>query len=272
LPAGDALDALIRTSRGAGAENLLLKKISPTSNPNLADLLPEGRNVLVVPFSLEQATGLLMIEYPSRWGGRPARVERRVIGTAQQAATHASTALGRAILTERIRAAATTDGLTKVANRRTFDESLAKAISAANTRAVPFALVLIDLDHFKKLNDRHGHLVGDDVLRGVAAALRTTCREGDLAARYGGEEFAAILSPAGPEDAMVVAERIRLAISDAETPVPVTASLGVALGPLHGSDPTTIIGAADAALYVSKEAGRNRVSMAHVDGRVPQAA
>ncbi|PPK92406.1 diguanylate cyclase (GGDEF)-like protein [Kineococcus xinjiangensis] len=234
----------------------------------LETLLPRAHNLVVVPFALEgQTAGALVMEHPgSRWGlrwldaGRPPRVERRLLATAEQATAHVGQALGRIALVTRLRAAASTDGLTGLANRRAFDEALAAELAQAESPAGTFSVVLVDLDHFKVLNDTHGHLAGDDALRAVGRLLQRSLREGATAARYGGEEFVVLLPGTDREDAVAVAERLRRGIATTEDgPVPVTASLGVACFPADGTDALSLLATADAALYAAKQRGRNRV-------------
>jgi diguanylate cyclase (GGDEF)-like protein len=123
----------------------------------------------------------------------------------------------------------------------------------------PVSLVLLDIDHFKPLNDEHGHQIGDDVLRQVAAVLGETARTIDVPARYGGEEFAVVLPECDRAEAAMVAERLRSAIEQADTIVKITVSAGVATFPEHGATPEALIRAADDALYSAKDSGRNRV-------------
>ena len=157
---------------------------------------------------------------------------------------------------------AATDGLTAIANRRTFESTLEREIARAQRHAEPVSLVMVDIDHFKALNDSHGHQAGDDVLRNVAAALACECREFDLAARYGGEEFAIVLPGCTAEESLVIAERFRRVVSAAPTVVPITASAGVATYPDHAKDADELVRVADEALYESKRAGRDRVTAA----------
>lgn len=194
------------------------------------------------------------------WGGLRLRL----------AAMHRRQAELEALVAERtsqLRALSYVDGLTGIANRRHFDESLADACSAAGQRGTPVSLVLLDLDHFKHLNDSRGHQEGDEALRAVAALLaeRTKSR-GGLAARFGGEEFAWLLPGVALDAATAEAELLRLRVRDAgirhdgaQSGV-VTASLGVSS--CSGSDnpqPLALIAAADAALYRAKAGGRDRV-------------
>src|SRR5205807_7464053 len=164
------------------------------------------------PFDTEEASGVLVVDYPKRSPQRSSqRVERRVVNTAEQATAHAGVAIGRAILTDRIRTAAETDGLTGVANRRRFDSVL----EAELRRAAQVAVLLIDLDHFKNVNDEHGHLLGDEVLRQAAQAIRAASGDRGVVARYGGEEFGVILIGADDATALDMADRIRHAVATA---------------------------------------------------------
>jgi diguanylate cyclase (GGDEF)-like protein len=171
---------------------------------------------------------------------------------------------------------ARTDGLTGLYNRRELDRTLADELQRAERHGQPVALVLIDVDHFKRFNDSHGHLGGDDALRAVAATLRANVRAVDRACRFGGEEFAVVLPASDAEAARVTAERIRAGIAGlaieltgGETPR-VTVSLGVAAYPGDGTTPEDLLGSADAALYQSKAQGRDRVTVAH--GRLQASA
>ena len=161
----------------------------------------------------------------------------------------------------RVRQMANTDVLTGLANRRHFEERLAAAVG----ETTGFALVLADIDHFKSINDTHGHVFGDYVLRGVATTIVHTLRTGTLIARTGGEEFAMILAKAKEDEVVAAAERVRQAIEKmrlrrGETEVRVTISLGAAMA-TSLETAAQIYEAADLALYRSKNAGRNRVTL-----------
>jgi diguanylate cyclase (GGDEF)-like protein len=162
---------------------------------------------------------------------------------------------------------ATTDGLTGITNRRGFDQACASEWLRARRTRTFISLLLLDLDHFKLLNDSQGHLVGDDCLRRVAACLQENVnRPADLVARFGGEEFAVLLADmAGPEGAAVVAERLRLAVQALALPHPaspfgvVTVSGGVVAMLPDTLEPTRLLREADRALYAAKAGGRNRI-------------
>jgi diguanylate cyclase (GGDEF)-like protein len=184
------------------------------------------------------------------------------VATTERFAAHAALAMRNADLLERVQQMAVTDGLTALANRRSFDRALERELQRAVRTNGRLSVVLVDIDHFKGLNDSHGHLVGDTVLRQVAAALRECGREYDTIARYGGEEFAAVLPGCTPGLALQVAERLRRAVEEAPTDVAVTASAGVATFPYDGVDAASLVQAADEALYAAKRAGRNLVRCA----------
>ena len=155
------------------------------------------------------------------------------------------------------------DALTGVADRRVFEYELTRRVAGWHREQTPFCLVLLDIDHFKKFNDRYGHQSGDTVLKAVATILQQTVRETDLVARYGGEEFGIILPGAHSKDALEVAERARNRIELSRYPyrglkMRLTVSLGVAQINAE-EDLTSLVQRADAALYCSKEVGRNCV-------------
>lgn len=164
-------------------------------------------------------------------------------------------------MNRRLNDLATTDELTGLSNRRQFREILIAALAARNGK--PLSLLLMDLDHFKRVNDAEGHLAGDEVLRQFAGILRSISTGIEVLARYGGEEFAILVPDSGPEAAVELGERFRRAI--AEYPwrsVPVTVSIGVATAEADQITSDELIGRADTALYAAKDAGRNQVRAA----------
>lgn len=164
------------------------------------------------------------------------------------------------------------DSLTGLANRRTFDETLAAEVRRASRAGSPLSLLMIDVDCFKSFNDTYGHHHGDDCLRTVAATIQGAVkRAGDTAARYGGEEFSVILPDTDQNGAEIIAERIRravesLALEHRASTVGgvVTISLGAATAARDGLDAGELIKTADASLYGSKRSGRNRVTACEV--------
>ncbi|MCP5185622.1 MAG: diguanylate cyclase [Pseudomonadales bacterium] len=166
---------------------------------------------------------------------------------------------------------ATSDPLTGVRNRRALMERLEEHFARAEREQLTLSCLMVDIDHFKKINDTHGHGVGDDVIRLVARTLSSQCREYDVVGRYGGEEFLVVFPGLGTQQAGEIAERIRLAIAGAleseDLPVQsLTASLGVAALDSHCKDAMTLVDQADQALYAAKQGGRNRVCV--YDSRV----
>jgi diguanylate cyclase (GGDEF)-like protein len=160
---------------------------------------------------------------------------------------------------------AATDGLTGLPNQRAVADALKRTFAQASTVKAPLALLLIDLDHFKQINDQRGHPVGDQVLANVGATLRSVLRTRDFAGRKGGEEFAVLLPDTEIDAALEIAERVRVAIAEISLPgtdVSVTASIGVAGFPAHASTLDRLERLADAALYLAKRQGRNRVELA----------
>jgi len=230
-----------------------------------------GADYVTKPFQVAEV--MARIEYQLRLARLKKDLERKneELGRAYEdvrriAAELEDTNRQLAVANVRLRTLSYLDGLTGVANRRRFDEALEEACAAANEFATPLSLVLIDLDHFKKLNDSQGHLDGDEALRAVASILaeRTESR-GGLAARFGGEEFAWLLPGVALDEAKSEAETLRTKIREAairhvsaDRGV-VTASLGVSTSGAKPLTPPALIAAADAALYRAKSGGRDRV-------------
>lgn len=184
-----------------------------------------------------------------------------------------------AVMNERLSTFALTDGLTGVSNRRDFDQKLKQCLQDQPMHAAPLALLLIDVDHFKRFNDDFGHLVGDECLKLVAAAIRGMERTDDFTARYGGEEFALILPATTRVDARKIAEQLRYAIETMDCsalPSPVggvTVSIGVGIAPACANiEPRMLVEAADSALYLAKQGGRNCVRDGVASGQTLQVA
>jgi diguanylate cyclase (GGDEF)-like protein len=155
------------------------------------------------------------------------------------------------------------DSLTGLSNRRILTQRLSEELLRSQRQNHSFTVVMLDVDHFKKYNDAHGHPAGDEVLKRVASILRTSTRAGDCTARYGGEEFAVLLSGKGAEEATQLAERIRQRVAEEEfTAGRITISAGIAEFPDHGHTAEAVISSADEALYQAKREGRNRVACA----------
>ncbi len=183
-------------------------------------------------------------------------------------ARQAAEVIRSAQLLQETRRLAVTDALTGLFNRRHFNQQLEENVSRAARYDEPLALIFLDVDHFKSVNDRFGHHAGDRCLQALARTLRENVRDSDQIARIGGEEFAVLLIRADRELALSIAERLRDRIDDLiieeDPPLPVhlTASLGIAFFREDGDDPRSLMRSADRALYTAKRLGRNRVVIA----------
>ena len=196
------------------------------------------------------SAGVLLVDH----GAQRPSVDARTLELLRNLADHASSAVEQARLRERLQAVAVSDALTGVANRRAFDAALA---AAAAEPGAPVALLLVDLDHFKTINDTHGHGVGDDVLVAAAAALSGAVGGEHLVARVGGEEFAVLVTGADARHLPPVVDAVLDAVRGADGPVPVTASVGAATAAGTWSA-DGLLREADEALYRAKESGRDR--------------
>ncbi|WP_444994471.1 GGDEF domain-containing protein [Aliikangiella sp. IMCC44359] len=170
--------------------------------------------------------------------------------------------LRNALLYQKAVAEAHRDPLTQINNRAAFDEALAREICSYKRHQATFSLMVIDIDHFKQVNDTYGHITGDNVLKAVAQTIRNTIRRSDEVFRYGGEEFVVILSNTEVAGARFIAERVRLEIKQLiiknHEKIKVTASIGVSASNM-ASDVNDTLHHADIALYKAKEQGRNKV-------------
>lgn len=167
---------------------------------------------------------------------------------------------------------ASTDGLTALPNQRAVKDTVKRMVAQTSRTLAPLSAVMFDLDHFKQINDSYGHDRGDDVLAAVGAVLAATVRASDFVGRNGGEEFIVLLPNTDTDAALVVAEKIRAAISEisvAGVDRAITASLGVATIPHHAGDGDQLVRAADRALYLAKTNGRNRVETGAATSRNP---
>jgi diguanylate cyclase (GGDEF)-like protein len=255
-PEGFRPDAVVQQawlSRGP----VLVKALDARLNPVLAELLPGARNVAVLPLTADgEPLGALAVE---RGGPLGVKLPVRTVAMLGQFASHAALAARNARLLMEVERLAKLDGLTGVANRRVFETVLDREVARARRIRLELSLVVFDVDHFKVVNDTHGHQAGDEVLRHVARALSSVARDIDLVARYGGEEFAAILPACSRDQAIEVGERMRAAVA-ADPDAGVTVSAGVATLPADGADADQLLAAADEALYDAKRAGRDRIS------------
>jgi diguanylate cyclase (GGDEF)-like protein len=174
-------------------------------------------------------------------------------------------AIQNAHYVDRVKQLAYLDGLTAIFNRRYFELRVVEEIDRARRFSTGMAVIMVDIDQFKRLNDEFGHLLGDEVLRQVSSIFHQQLRKTDVVCRYGGEEFAILLSQTNPQHSFGVAEKLRRMVESWQFPGvarPVTISAGVATYPDHGTTRDELVKAADAGLYAAKLAGRNRVLLA----------
>jgi diguanylate cyclase (GGDEF)-like protein len=216
---------------------------------------------------------------------RDAQATQRLKQTIERLVDQLSLSLTNIELRERLENMALRDGLTSLYNRRFLDEMLEHDLAKLRRSGKRAAVMLIDVDHFKRFNDTYGHQAGDEALRKVGAALLAAVRASDVVCRYGGEEFLVFLPECEAAEAMSKAEALRAAVQaiplrvGGEAIPPISASFGVAMFPTVSDNRVELIQLADRALYRAKDAGRNRVMMAepHPDAETkyihqPQAA
>jgi diguanylate cyclase (GGDEF)-like protein len=220
----------------------------------------DARSLLVLPLLVagDVIGTLTLLARAEKRFGKDVREMLAVI------ANQVGVSLQNGLLYKKMETMATTDGLTGLTNHRSFQERFEDLLQRGARHGHKVALLLCDVDFFKKVNDGYGHPVGDEVLRRVARVLQEVPRKIDVPARYGGEEFAVVLDNVDIVQARAVAERIRIEISkvvvDTEKgPLSVTESIGVVVFPEDGKDRATLIERADLALYHAKHTGRNRV-------------
>lgn len=261
LPASMAPLASPFGERALAANEPVLVRRAPAATEQVADrLLPGAVNLVMVGLRAEPGRhGLLLAELGPPLGRL---VSRRSLEMMSRFASHLALALSNADLREEVAKLAATDSLTGLANRRAFTEALRKEVARAARSERPLSIAILDIDHFKKINDTLGHIPGDEVLCRVAEAIASHVRDIDVVARYGGEEFAIVLPDCGPEGALTVVERVRCAVASLGTVTKVTLSAGVATASSSAPDEASLVAAADEALYVSKRSGRDRVTLA----------
>ena len=258
VPVGD-------TILGRAFESGLVEQLEVATDRTLAGWLADpstiGSQAAVPLRSGERVTAVLVVAWTEHHELDPAQVDRiHVI------ASQAALALHNALLHEELERLSVTDRLTELYNHGYFQQRLEEELERASRFGRTLSLIMLDIDDFKKFNDRWGHPRGDTVLRAVSAVIRQNLREIDVAARYGGEEFIVVLPETDEAGALAVAERIRRSMADHEfdagNGAPVvrqTVSLGVATYPVHGVTAPRLVEAVDAAMYEAKRRGKNQV-------------
>jgi diguanylate cyclase (GGDEF)-like protein len=225
--------------------------------------LGEVASALMLPLKYEdEVLGVAVLAAPVVDALKPRQVDSlRVV------ADQAAISLKNALFHAEIKARALTDGLTGLCNHKHFRSILEDEVSRYSKSMNPLSLLILDIDHFKQVNDTYGHLAGDDVLRGVAGLLKSMVREQDLPARYGGEEFAVLMPGTDALEARRMAERIRENVESTVFPargnsLRITMSIGLASCTIDIKDPADLVERADQALYEAKAGGRNRTVVA----------
>jgi diguanylate cyclase (GGDEF)-like protein len=218
----------------------------------------ETRSRACIPLvSFGQILGALVLDHTQPGAFRTVELQ-----PLESVADICATAIQNAHYVERVKQLAYIDGLTGIFNRRYFEMRIAEEIERSRRFDSGVAVIMVDIDHFKRLNDEYGHLLGDEVLRQVSSVFHQQLRKIDVACRFGGEEFAIVLAQTNAEQALLVADKLRRQVETWQfpgVPRPVTISAGTACFPDHGTTRDDLVKAADAGLYFAKQAGRNRV-------------
>lgn len=229
--------------------------------PGSFRLFNECASRMSIPMiSFGQTLGVLTLHSDQRNAFRESELQ-----SLESVADICASSIQNAHYVERIRQLSYLDGLTGIFNRRFFELRILEEVERARRCSSGMAVVMVDIDQFKRLNDEFGHLLGDEVLRQVSSLFHQQLRKIDVVCRYGGEEFAILLTQTNSQHALGVAEKLRRLVEGWQFPgVPrtVTLSAGVAAFPDHGTTRDDLIRAADAGLYAAKQAGRNRICLA----------
>jgi diguanylate cyclase (GGDEF)-like protein len=255
IPAGQEPWSRVIATSGTIIENDL------SGAPDALRFFKESTSRMSIPLiSFGQTLGVLTLH-----SARPNAFRASELQSLESVADICANSIQNAHYVERVKQLAYLDGLTGIFNRRFFELRIMEEIERARRYGTGMAVIMADIDQFKKLNDEFGHLLGDEVLRQVSSLFHQQVRKIDVVCRYGGEEFAILLTQTNTEQASAVAEKLRRLVEGYQFPgVPrtVTISAGVAAFPTHGRTRDEIIRAADNGLYAAKQAGRNRVCLA----------
>jgi diguanylate cyclase (GGDEF)-like protein len=226
--------------------------------PDSAAIYLDSASRMCIPLvSFGQALGVLVLD-----SALPGSFGVSDIQSLESVADICATAIQNAHYVERVKQLAYLDGLTGIFNRRYFELRIQEELERSRRFNSGMAVIMVDIDQFKRLNDEFGHLLGDEVLRQVSSIFSQQLRKIDVVCRYGGEEFAILLSQTSQQHALGVAEKLRRMVDAWQfpgVPRPVTISAGVATSPDHGTTREELVKAADAGLYAAKQAGRNCV-------------
>lgn len=262
-----AFDRLTVDDAGIGSKEtrfapLFESRVEAASETALARFAPEVRSFAALPLLLSEhhLVGLLYVGFDS-----PKALSAEDCLLLEDFARRVAFAVHKTGVQEQLQTLAFADAMTGLNNYRAFRIHLEEEIRRANRYGHSLSLLLVDIDHFKDVNDRYGHLSGNRVLAQIADVIREAIRDTDIAARYGGEEFVVICPEAYQGDALVAAERLRSAIEQAtfvgtdDLPIRMTISVGVSSFPAESDSDDDLIHTADLALYEAKRLGRNRV-------------
>ena len=253
LPAGAGLWGQALAHGGTVIDN------NVKTTPGDMGLYVETGSRMCIPLvSFGQTLGVLVLD-----SAKPQAFQAGESQPLESVADICATAIQNAHYVDRVKQLAYIDGLTGIFNRRFFELRFTEELDRARRFGGGMAIIMIDIDQFKLLNDEFGHLLGDEVLRQVSSILHQQLRKIDVVCRYGGEEFAILLSQTNQQHAMAVAEKLRRLVETWQfpgVPRPVTISAGAASFPDHGTTRDELVKAADAGMYAAKQAGRNRVS------------
>lgn len=252
-------------------ENVVALSGMDVSSYNMSETVPPNSSQMVYSPGAGRILALPLVARGEKFGclvmlcERNVRLAKDQVASLNAAVNHLSLALSNAIMFNKIKTRANRDGLTRVYNRRSFDERLVEEFKRHQRLSTDLSLLMVDLDHFKKVNDTYGHMAGDMVLEKVARTFEKTFRSTDFIARYGGEEFVILLPHTKEEQAQMLAERVRDKIESCtmtyqDKSFNITASIGVSsVRPGSLEKDTEVVRKADEALYDAKMQGRNRV-------------